>query len=102
AECARDGRAAGLEMARASGLAPVGGAEDNDPIGASSVGTGELVSAAVDAGARPGPVGLGGSATTDGGLGALRSLYPLHRLAGVEIVALCDVRTSFVDAAEVF
>jgi glycerate kinase len=47
-------------------------------------------------------VGLGGSATTDGGLGALRALYPLHRLAGVEIVALCDVRTGFVDAAQVF
>jgi glycerate 2-kinase len=97
-----DGRTAVVEMARASGLSLVGGAEGNDPIGASTVGTGELVSAAVDAGARRVLVGLGGSATTDGGLGALRSLYPLHRLAGVEIVALCDVRTSFVDAAAVY
>jgi glycerate kinase len=97
-----DGRTAVVEMARAAGLTLVGGAEDNDPIGASTVGVGELVTAAVDAGARRVLVGLGGSATTDGGLGALRSMYPLHRLAGVEIVALCDVRTSFVDAAEVY
>jgi glycerate kinase len=35
-------------------------------------------------------------------LGALRALYPLHRLRGVELVALCDVRTRFVDAAATF
>jgi len=97
-----DGRTAVVEMARASGLALVGGADGNDPVAASSVGTGELLAAAVDAGARRLLVGLGGSATTDGGLGALRALYPLHRLAGVEIVALCDVRIDFVDAAPVF
>lgn len=97
-----DGRTAVVEMARASGLALVGGPEGNDPVAASTTGTGELIAAAVDAGARRVLVGLGGSATTDGGLGALRALYPLHRLAGVEIVALCDVRTSFVDAAAVF
>ncbi len=96
------GRTAVVEMARASGLALVGGAEGNDPIGASTTGTGELLSTAVEAGATRLLVGLGGSATTDGGLGALRALYPLHRLAGVEIIALCDVRTAFVDAAEVF
>jgi glycerate kinase len=96
------GRTAVIEMAQASGLALAGGADGNDPVAASSVGTGELVAAAVDAGARRVLVGLGGSATTDGGLGALRALYPLHRLAGVEILALCDVRTSFVDAAPIF
>jgi glycerate 2-kinase len=97
-----DGRTAVVEMAQASGLALVGGADGNDPVSASSVGTGELVAAAIDAGARRVLVGLGGSATTDGGLGALRALYPLHRLAGIEIVVLCDVRTPFVDAAPVF
>jgi glycerate kinase len=97
-----DGRTAVVEMAQASGLALVGGPEGNDPIGASSVGTGELLAAAIDAGARRLLVGLGGSATTDGGLGALRALYPLHRLAGIEIVALCDVHTRFTDAAPVF
>jgi glycerate kinase len=97
-----DGRTAVVEMARASGLALAGGVDGNDPVAASSVGTGELVAAAVDAGARRVLVGMGGSATTDGGLGALRALYPLHRLAGVEILVLCDVRTPFVDAALVF
>lgn len=97
-----DGRQAVIEMAQASGLALVGGAENNDPIAASTAGTGELVSAALDSGARRILVGMGGSATTDGGLGALRALYPLHRLAGVDVVVLYDVRTPFVEAAEVF
>ncbi len=96
------GRTAVVEMARASGLALVGGAEHNDPIGASTTGTGQLLTAAIDAGATRVLVGMGGSATTDGGLAALRALFPLHRLAGVEMLVLCDVRTRFVDAAEVF
>ncbi|HET6949534.1 MAG TPA: glycerate kinase [Acidimicrobiales bacterium] len=102
AEWRLSGRTAVVEMARASGLALAGGAAGNDPVGASTAGTGELVAAAVDAGARRVLVGVGGSATTDGGLGALRALYPLHRLAGVDIVVLCDVRTCFVDAAPIF
>jgi glycerate 2-kinase len=96
------GRLAVIEMSQASGLELAGGADGNDPVGASSVGTGELVAAALDAGAKRILVGLGGSATTDGGLGALRALYPLHRYNGAEITCLCDVRTRFVDAAEVF
>jgi glycerate kinase len=102
AEWRLDRRTAVIEMARASGLEMVGGADGNDPVAASTVGTGELIGSAVDSGARRVLVGLGGSATTDGGLGALRALYPLHRLTGVELVVLCDVRTRFVDAAEVF
>jgi glycerate 2-kinase len=96
------GRTAVVEMARASGLDLVGGPEGNDPVAASTAGTGELLSTAVEAGATRILVGLGGSATTDGGLGALRALYPLHRLAAVRMTVLCDVRTKFVDAAEVF
>src|SRR5687767_8813088 len=97
------GNVAVIEMALASGLAVVpGGAEGNDPIAASTSGTGELVAEAVEAGARRVIVGMGGSATTDGGFGALRAMYPLQRLRGVELVAACDVRTRFVDAAEVF
>ena len=68
------GRTAIIEMARASGLVLAGGAENNDPVGASSAGTGELVAAALDAGAKRILVGLGGSATTDGGLPALRGI----------------------------
>lgn len=96
------GRVAVIEMARASGLALVGGPEGNDPIAASTIGTGELIAAAVDAGARRVFVGHGGSATTDGGLAALRSLSPTARLRGVELLAAVDVRTAFLDAAEVF
>jgi glycerate 2-kinase len=102
AEWRLDRGTAVIEMAHASGLALVGGPDGNDPVAASTVGTGELIGVAVDSGARRVLVGLGGSATTDGGLGALRALYPLHRLGGLELVALCDVRTRFVDAAEVF
>jgi glycerate kinase len=97
-----DGRRAVIEMARASGLELVGGPDGNDPMAASTVGTGELLSKAMELGARRLLVGLGGSATTDGGLGALRALYPLHRLRGLDLAVLCDVRTSFVDAAEVY
>ena len=97
----REGRAV-IEMATASGLELVGGAAGNDPVAASTYGTGELIAAAIDAGARRILVGVGGSATTDGGLGALRALYPLPRIRGIDIQVACDVRTSFVDAADLF
>jgi glycerate kinase len=96
------GGTAVIEMAQASGLALVGGAEGNDPLRASTTGTGELVAAAVAAGARTVIVGAGGSATTDGGLGCLKALEPLARLRGVELVVACDVTTTFLDAAPVF
>jgi glycerate kinase len=95
-------RTAIIEMARASGLALVGGADGNDPMEATTAGTGELIRAAVEAGAHRVIVGVGGSATTDGGLGALRVLSPAGRLKGIELIVACDVRTRFVDAAEVF
>ena len=97
-----DRRRAVIEMARTSGLVLAGGAEENDPVAATTAGTGELIAIAVESGARHIVVGVGGSATTDGGLGALKALYPLQRLRGVELVVACDVRTTFVDAATVF
>ncbi|HAB57856.1 MAG TPA: glycerate kinase, partial [Acidimicrobiaceae bacterium] len=57
---------------------------------------------AVEAGAGEIIVGLGGSATTDGGLGALRALPAPSRLRGVDLVVACDVETRFTDAARVF
>jgi glycerate kinase len=96
------GRRAVIEMARASGLDLVGGAEGNDAVGASTHGTGELIAAALDAGANDVVVAVGGSATTDGGLGALRALYPVHRLRGVRLTVACDVSIRFVDAAPLF
>jgi glycerate kinase len=96
------GHTAVVEMARASGLERVGGAAGNDAVAATSSGTGELVAAAVDAGCRRVVVGVGGSASTDGGLGAVRALEPLARLRGIELLVACDVRTRFIDAATVF
>ena len=91
-----------IEMARAAGLELVGGREWNDPLRASTAGVGQLVMAAIAAGARRVIVGVGGSATTDGGHGCLEALEPRARLAGVDLLVACDVRTKFVDAARVF
>ena len=95
-------REAVIEMARASGLALVGGASANDPVDATTSGTGELIAAAVRSGARRVVVAVGGSASTDGGLGALQAMPSRARMRGIEMVVACDVRTRFVDAAAVF
>jgi len=97
-----EGRMAVIEMARASGLELAGGAAGNDPVAATTAGTGELIAEAIDKGATRVIVGLGGSATTDGGLAALRALYPLGRLKGVELVVACDALVPFLDAATLF
>lgn len=91
-----------IEMALASGLVLAGGAESNDPMHATTAGTGELIDAAVTAGATRIIVGLGGSATTDGGLGALEALRSPSRLRGVDLLVACDVTTRFSDAARVY
>lgn len=99
-----DGRRAVVEMAEASGLSRVAPRE-RDAIGATSLGTGETIRAALDVGVSSIVLGIGGSATTDGGAGLLRglgasvdrdtasasldSLEP--RLADVEIAVACDV-----------
>ena len=97
-----DRRTAVIEMAAASGLLLAGGPEANDPIAADTHGTGELIQLAVESGARRVIVGLGGSATTDGGLGALRAMHPLQRYRAIDLRVACDVRTTFVDAARTF
>ena len=91
-----------IEMARASGLQLAGGADKNDPVAASTTGTGELIDQALDAGARKIIVCLGGSATTDGGYGAVRAIHAPARLKAVEFIVACDVTTAFTDAARVF
>lgn len=87
-----------VEMARASGLDLVAGR--NDPLRASTRGTGELIAAAARAGARRIIVGVGGSATTDGGLGAVDALG--WSLGGLDVTVACDVATKFLDAATVY
>jgi glycerate kinase len=97
----RAGRLAAIvEMARASGLTLVG--RDRDPVAASTYGTGQLILAAVRAGAEVVYLGVGGSATTDGGAGALRAIRRGGGLGDAQLVVLCDVRTPFEDAARIF
>lgn len=91
-----------IEMARTSGLTLIGGPTHNDPIAASTTGTGELIDKALDLGAERIIVCLGGSATTDGGLGAVRAIHAPARLRGVEFLVACDVETLFIDAAREF
>jgi glycerate 2-kinase len=93
------GRTGIVEMAQASGLGLVAERE-RDAWAASTRGTGELIAAAVDAGAERVIVTVGGSATTDGGAGALEALDDAG--VQVELDVLCDVRTPFEDAARVY
>ena len=74
--------------------------DERDAWAASTRGTGELIAAAVEAGAERVIVTVGGSATTDGGAGALEALDE----AGVarRLDVLCDVRVPFEDAPRVF
>jgi len=97
------GERAVIEMATASGLALAGGREGNDPWGATTRGTGELIAEAINQGARDVIVAVGGSATTDGGAGALEALSwrPFAR-SGATVRVACDVKTRFLDAGSVF
>ena len=110
AEWLRIGDVAVVEMAQASGLALAGGAEGNDPMGATTRGTGQLIVAAarriagMPARRHAGTVvvGLGGSATTDGGLGALSAIEEAGGLGDVELVGACDVVVGFLQAPSRF
>ena len=99
-----DGQRGVIEMASASGLSRIM-ASERDAVAASSAGTGDLIRAALDAGVRSMVLGIGGSATTDGGAGLLRSLGAVAdrdgaaadlagldpRLAEVAVAVACDV-----------
>ena len=96
-----DGRTALVEVAAASGLALVA-PEERDAEAASSAGTGQLIAAAVATGAAHVLVAAGGSATTDGGRGAIEAIADAGGLGRARITVLCDVRTPFEQAASVF
>lgn len=99
-----DGAAAFVEMAQASGLSRLE-PDDRDAMRATTRGTGELLHAVLDAGIREIALGIGGSATTDGGAGVLRALGAVvdddlghvdladldPRLAEVRLRIACDV-----------
>jgi glycerate kinase len=112
------GEAAVVEVATASGL-PLVAPQERDAERADSFGTGELVVAAIAAGARSVLIAAGGSATTDGGRGAIEAIRAgapsraealtradaqvgRTRIEGVELEVLCDVDARFEDAARVF
>ena len=92
------GGVAVVEMARASGLALVAGR--NDPLRASTRGTGELIAAAARSGAKRIIVGVGGSASTDGGLGAIDALG--WSRPPIDVTVACDVTTPFLEAAQIY
>jgi glycerate 2-kinase len=94
-----EGTTAIVEAAQASGLGLVAD-DERDAFAASTRGTGELIAAAAGEGAETVIVTVGGSATTDGGLGALEALKEAR--VEVEIEVLCDVRTPWEDAPGVF
>ena len=91
-----DGRAV-VEAAAAIGL-PLLTVAERDPLVASSRGLGELVLAALRASPSALLVGLGGSATVDGGAG----LRQVLRALPVPATVLCDVRTTLADSARLF
>jgi glycerate kinase len=90
-----------VETASASGLGLVAESE-RDAFAASTEGTGDLIAAAIDSGACTVYLGVGGSATTDGGMGAIAAIERQGGLRGARLVVLCDVRVPFEDAARVF
>ncbi len=94
-----DGESAIVESAQAAGLWRVEESE-RDAWAASTRGVGELIVAAVEAGASRVIVTVGGSATTDGGAGALEALDEAGVQPRLEVV--CDVRSAWEEAARVF
>jgi glycerate kinase len=96
-----DGALAIVEMASASGLCLLAPSE-RDAESASTLGTGELVAAAVTAGATRVAITAGGSASTDGGAGAIQAIEAAGGLRGAQLIVLADVTTPFERAAEVF
>jgi glycerate kinase len=94
-----DGATAVVEVAAASGLWRIADGE-RDALAASSAGTGELIIDACRAGASEVIIAAGGSATTDGGQGAIAAIG--HGISGIRLLVACDVRTPWERAAEVF
>ena len=103
-----DGLTAVMEMSQASGL-PLVALADRNPMKTSTFGTGEMIADALSRGCRKIVMGIGGSATNDGGLGMLRALgYRFFdregreldgRLAGADLIRISDIDSSEVNPA---
>ncbi|CAB4880431.1 MAG: glycerate kinase [Actinobacteria bacterium] len=102
-----NGKTAVVETAEAVGLVLLTEAERNPEV-VSSAGAGELILAALEQGVDEVLVGLGGSATVDGGRGLLAVLKEAGRTlsagrrTGPKITVLCDARSPWEEAAKVF
>ena len=106
-----DGRRAVVELAEASGLSRLT-PEERDPTGASTFGTGQVLRAVIDSGVEEVTIGIGGSATTDGGFGILEALGvrsdperdgflhldQLGYLANIDVRVACDVTNPLLGA----
>jgi glycerate kinase len=96
-----DGETAVVETAEASGLTLIA-PEERDAERADTFGTGELIAGAAASGARRILVAVGGSATTDGGRGALEALREAGALGVASVEVLCDVQAPYEEAARLF
>jgi glycerate kinase len=96
-----DGQRALVETAAASGLALLA-ADALDPWAASTYGTGELIAAAVKAGAREVLIAVGGSATVDGGRGALEAIAEYGVTGRARLIVLSDVQTPWEACAVIY
>jgi glycerate kinase len=90
-----------VETAQAIGL-PLIDESERDAEAATSFGAGELICAAAASGADRIIVAVGGSATTDGGAGALEAIEAGGGIGEARLVVCCDAQTAFEDAAVVF
>lgn len=84
-----------IESAAACGLTLLT-KEERNPLVTSTKGLGELIMAAVDKGCRKFLVGLGGSATNDGGMGMIRAEGFLEKTKGMKFTVACDVDTPYI------
>ena len=89
-----------IEMAAASGL-PLLVSGEKDPLLTTTYGTGELIRAALDAGARDVTLAIGGSATNDGGMGCMRALGARFLDANGNELAGCGADLARVTAIDV-
>ncbi|MBQ9502711.1 MAG: glycerate kinase, partial [Lentisphaeria bacterium] len=96
AETGISGGTAFLEMAEASGMVLLK-KEERDPLATSTFGTGEMIRAALDAGVSEIIIGIGGSATVDGGVGMAEALgYRFYDRFGALMTGLCGERLRFI------
>ena len=86
-----------IESAAACGLTLLS-KEERNPLIATTKGLGELILAAIDKGCRRFLIGLGGSATNDGGMGMISADGFLERARGLSFTVACDVDTPYIGA----